>query len=90
MARDNGIGGFASSTIVGMNPRRYHGLLVASLKPPVGRFVMLSKLEETLVVDGVPHDLFRAGVERGSTAGRARQRTGVAGGVGGTYRSIEV
>ena len=48
----NGIGGFASSTIVGMNTRRYHGLLVAALKPPVDRYVLLSKLEETLIVDG--------------------------------------
>ena len=40
----NGIGGFASSTIVGMNTRRYHGLLVASLKPPVDRYVLLSKV----------------------------------------------
>jgi predicted glycogen debranching enzyme len=53
----NGIGGFASSTIVGMNTRRYHGLLVASLKPPVDRYVLLSKLEETLLVDGVAHEL---------------------------------
>jgi predicted glycogen debranching enzyme len=53
----NGIGGFASSTIVGMNTRRYHGLLVASLKPPVDRYLMLAKLEETLVVDGVLYDL---------------------------------
>jgi glycogen debranching enzyme len=42
----NGIGGFASSTINGCNTRRYHGLLVAATKPPVGRFVLLSKLEE--------------------------------------------
>jgi len=41
----NGLGGFASSTIVGLNTRRYHGLLVAATKPPVGRVVMLSKLE---------------------------------------------
>src|SRR5215467_6112488 len=47
----NGIGGFASSTIVGLNTRRYHGLLVAATKPPVGRMVLLSKIEETLVVD---------------------------------------
>ena len=53
----NGIGGFASSTIVGMNTRRYHGLLVASLKPPVDRYVLLSKLEETLVVDGAAFEL---------------------------------
>src|SRR5690348_12346616 len=48
----NGIGGFASSTIWGMNTRRYHGLLTAATKPPVGRMVLLSKLEETIVVNG--------------------------------------
>ncbi len=48
----NGIGGFASSTIAGVNTRRYHGLLIAATRPPVGRMVLLSKLEETLVVDG--------------------------------------
>src|SRR5262249_52702071 len=48
----NGIGGYASSTVSGMNTRRYHGLLVAATKPPVGRMVLLSKLEETLVLDG--------------------------------------
>src|SRR6266567_6271107 len=46
----NGIGGFASSTIAGLNTRRYHGLLTAATKPPVGRVVLLSKLEETLVI----------------------------------------
>ena len=53
----NGLGGFASSTIIGLNNRRYHGLLVAATKPPVGRIVMLSKLEETLFIDGRPFDL---------------------------------
>src|SRR6266851_5469521 len=48
----NGLGGFASSTIAGLNTRRYHGLLVAATKPPLGRMVLLSKLEETLVIDG--------------------------------------
>ena len=48
----NGIGGYASSTIIGMNTRRYHGLLVAATQPPVGRMVLLAKMEETLVVDG--------------------------------------
>src|SRR5262245_32345809 len=46
----NGIGGFASSTIAGLNTRRYHALLTAATKPPVGRLVLLSKLEETLVI----------------------------------------
>src|SRR5882762_8094666 len=53
----NGLGGFASSTIVGLNTRRYHGLLVAATKPPVGRLVLLSKLEETLFIDGQAFDL---------------------------------
>jgi predicted glycogen debranching enzyme len=53
----NGIGGFASSTIIGVNTRRYHGLLVAATKPPVGRFVLLSKLEDTLVMDDVRYEL---------------------------------
>ena len=53
----NGIGGFASSTVAGLNTRRYHGLLVAATKPPVGRNVMLSKLEETLTVNGRRYDL---------------------------------
>jgi predicted glycogen debranching enzyme len=53
----NGIGGFASSTIAGLNTRRYHGLLVAATRPPVGRMVLLSKLEETLVLDGRRVDL---------------------------------
>jgi predicted glycogen debranching enzyme len=53
----NGLGGFASSTIVGLNTRRYHGLLVAALKPPVERFVLLSKMEETLIIDGQAFEL---------------------------------
>src|SRR6266545_5245952 len=53
----NGLGGFASSTIVGLNTRRYHGLLTAATKPPVGRLVLLSKFEEVFIVDGRRYDL---------------------------------
>lgn len=53
----NGIGGFASSTIWGVNTRRYHGLLTAATKPPVGRMVLLSKLEETVILDGTRIEL---------------------------------
>ena len=53
----NGIGGFSSSTIAGLNTRRYHGLLTAATKPPVGRFVLLSKLEETIVIEGRRYEL---------------------------------
>lgn len=44
----NGIGGYASSTLCCLNTRRYHGMLVAALQPPVGRTVLVSKCEETL------------------------------------------
>ena len=53
----NGVGGFASGTINGCNTRRYHGLLVAATNPPVGRFVLLSKLEEILAVNGRAYEL---------------------------------
>ena len=53
----NGIGGYASSTVSGANSRRYHGLLVAATKPPLGRAVLLSKFEETLVVNGERFEL---------------------------------
>ncbi len=52
----NGIGGFASGTISGANTRRYHGLLTAATNPPLGRVVLLSKFEETLVIDGKSHE----------------------------------
>ncbi|HEY2170127.1 MAG TPA: amylo-alpha-1,6-glucosidase [Candidatus Angelobacter sp.] len=48
----NGLGGFACGTIAGANTRRYHGLLTAALNPPGGRTLLLSKLEETLVLGG--------------------------------------
>lgn len=53
----NGIGGFSSATISGLNTRRYHGLFTAATKPPVGRLVLLSKLEETLLIDGRRYEL---------------------------------
>ena len=46
----NGIGGYASSTVIGANTRRYHGLLVASFPPPLERQVLLSKVDEDLVI----------------------------------------
>ena len=53
----NGLGGFSSSTVIGLNTRRYHGLLTAATKPPVGRVVMLSKLEEVLIIDSRRYEL---------------------------------
>ncbi|NJR62367.1 MAG: glycogen debranching protein [Cyanobacteria bacterium CRU_2_1] len=42
----NGIGGYASGTVAGLLTRRYHGLLIAALNPPLGRTLMLTKLDE--------------------------------------------
>jgi len=53
----NGLGGWASSTVSGANTRRYHGLLVAATQPPVGRVVLLSKLEETVVTSSERFEL---------------------------------
>jgi predicted glycogen debranching enzyme len=48
----NGLGGFASGTIAGTLTRRYHGLLVAALAPPLGRTLVVAKLEEDVAYDG--------------------------------------
>lgn len=54
----NGIGGFSSSTIIGANTRRYHGLLIASLKPPVRRHLILSKIDESIIINNQSHNLY--------------------------------
>lgn len=53
----NGLGGFAASSICNLNTRRYHGLLVAAVRPPTERAVLLAKLEPTLIVNGRRFDL---------------------------------
>ena len=53
----NGLGGYASSSITLCNTRRYHGLLVAAVEPPVVRRVLLSKLEATLCADDARYEL---------------------------------
>jgi predicted glycogen debranching enzyme len=53
----NGLGGYASSTVSGAHSRRYHGLLVAAIHPPVGRMNVLSKLDETIVLGDEKFDL---------------------------------
>ena len=54
----NGIGGYASSTIIGANTRKYHGLLVAPLIPPARRTLILSKLDESIELEGRKYELF--------------------------------
>jgi len=53
----NGIGGYASGTISGAPSRSYHGLLLAALQKPLGRTLLLAKLDETVEYDGDAYPL---------------------------------
>ncbi len=53
----NGIGGYASSSVSGANIRKYHGLLVAALQPPVGRMVLVAKMAETVITQNAAFEL---------------------------------
>jgi predicted glycogen debranching enzyme len=53
----NGIGGYACGTVAGLLTRRYHGLLVAALEPPLGRSLLLTKLDEVALYDAQSYDL---------------------------------
>src|SRR5205814_5199049 len=72
----NGIGGFASGTIAGSQTRRYHGLLIAALAPPLGRTLLAAQVHDTLAYAG-----------RDWALGCARWASGVADPAG--YRLIE-
>ncbi len=54
----NGIGGYSSSTIIGANVRKYSGLLIAPLTPPARRFLILSKIDESVEIRGRKYDLY--------------------------------
>jgi predicted glycogen debranching enzyme len=64
----NGIGGFASGTVAGVQTRRYHGLLLAALKPPLGRTLLASRLQETIEYDGRSYPLDTCRWSDGSVA----------------------
>jgi predicted glycogen debranching enzyme len=53
----NGLGGWAGSSLIGCNTRRYHGLLVAAIQPPAVRMVLVSKLDETIIIKGEKYEL---------------------------------
>jgi predicted glycogen debranching enzyme len=53
----NGLGGYASGTIAGLNTRRFHGLLIAALPAPHGRMMMLNQVEELLCIEGRKYHL---------------------------------
>ncbi len=44
----NGLGGYAAGSVVGGTTRSYHGLLVAALRPPVERDILITKIDETV------------------------------------------
>ena len=54
----NGIGGYSSSSILGINTRKYHGLLVAPLNPPGNRNVILSKVDECFESGGKEYPIY--------------------------------
>ena len=54
----NGLGAICSSTILGANTRRYHGLLVAPLMPPARRHLLISKLDESIQIGNEKFDLY--------------------------------
>jgi predicted glycogen debranching enzyme len=53
----NGLGGWSGSSLSGCNTRRYHGLLMASIKPPADRMLLVSKLDETIILEGKQYGL---------------------------------
>ncbi len=58
----NGIGGYAGSSIIGANTRKHHGLLVASLHPPVERYLVLSRINEKIYINETEYSM--AAVQR--------------------------
>ncbi len=53
----NGIGGFANCSIIGANHRIFSGYLIASLNPPVDRYMILKNIREMVQFEGEEHDL---------------------------------
>src|ERR1700712_492013 len=53
----NGLGGWSGSSLPGCNTRRYHGLLMAAINPPAERFLLVSKLDESIHIDNQCYDL---------------------------------
>jgi predicted glycogen debranching enzyme len=62
----NSLGGYASSTALGINTRKYHGLLVAASHPPDDRRVCLEKLDEEVSIGSnifqLSADEFQSGI----------------------------
>ncbi|MGB3768833.1 MAG: amylo-alpha-1,6-glucosidase [Phormidesmis sp.] len=69
----NGIGGYGCGTVSGILTRCYHGFLVAALKPPLGRTLLLTKLDETVLYQGISYPLSCDQWSGGTTTGHGYQ-----------------
>src|SRR5580658_5708992 len=54
----NGRGGYAAGTTAQSLTRRYHGLLIAPIDPPLGRCVVLAKADATVTLGDASYPLF--------------------------------
>jgi predicted glycogen debranching enzyme len=64
----NGLGGYACGTIAGTLTRRYHGLLIAPVNPPLGRHLAFAKADATLIDGDKHYPLFANRWARGAVA----------------------
>jgi predicted glycogen debranching enzyme len=65
----NGLGGYASGTVAGANSRKYHGYLVVAVKPPVQRYVVLSRVEDSVILGNAADGLGGSGSGKGAAGG---------------------
>lgn len=56
-AMTNGLGGYAGGSVIGACNRTHQGYLIASLHPPVERYLIFSKTNECLHQDGSVYNL---------------------------------
>ena len=71
----NGLGSYGCGTLSGILTRCYHGLLVAALKPPLGRTLLLTKLDEVVQYLDKPYPLSSDRWSGGTTTGHGYKNT---------------
>ncbi len=70
----NGLGSFASGTVLACNTRRYHSLLCAALKPPADRYCLLSRIGEVVTLDGQADQPFELSVNQFAGGGQVHPK----------------
>lgn len=71
----NGIGGYCGSSIIGANTRKHHGMLIASLHAPVERYMILSKIDETVSFSDAGYSLVATARPAGNEEGQKYLQT---------------